>query len=325
MKRFLFWREQFRGKQNSLLAFYLRGLLFHCKSAFLIYPYLLYCAHMARRRKPQTKPVLHPETRREIVMIFLFTLAGLFLLSYFGIAGKAGAFLDGALKGFLGVLRGALPLALIAAGALMGSVKSRGTTLFGIILLLISSAAVFHLIQYPGSAGVEAVRAGLGGGYLGLFLAYPLFQIFGLWAALIILIALILIALSLLFSTPVSAFLALTGRIARGLRQAGGLLTAPRGPKIHGDYDDEPSQQTLEFEEHAIQKEDEEDEKPIPVKKDTEEGSESADATTDEFKPTKRKRLGPVSIPLELLDKNGSRSEERRVGKECRSRWSPYH
>ena len=22
---------------------------------------------------------------------------------------------------------------------------------------------------------------------------------------------------------------------------------------------------------------------------------------------------------------NGSRSEERRVGKECRSRWSPYH
>ena len=27
-----------------------------------------------------------------------------------------------------------------------------------------------------------------------------------------------------------------------------------------------------------------------------------------------------------LVDvKNGNRSEERRVGKECRSRWSPYH
>src|SRR2546422_11775842 len=25
------------------------------------------------------------------------------------------------------------------------------------------------------------------------------------------------------------------------------------------------------------------------------------------------------------LVRNGSRSEERRVGKECRSRWSPYH
>ena len=25
------------------------------------------------------------------------------------------------------------------------------------------------------------------------------------------------------------------------------------------------------------------------------------------------------------IDHNGNRSEERRVGKECRSRWSPYH
>ena len=26
-----------------------------------------------------------------------------------------------------------------------------------------------------------------------------------------------------------------------------------------------------------------------------------------------------------LTPSSGSRSEERRVGKECRSRWSPYH
>ena len=30
-----------------------------------------------------------------------------------------------------------------------------------------------------------------------------------------------------------------------------------------------------------------------------------------------------VAYPLELA--NEARSEERRVGKECRSRWSPYH
>ena len=30
---------------------------------------------------------------------------------------------------------------------------------------------------------------------------------------------------------------------------------------------------------------------------------------------------GMVTFLLE----NGKRSEERRVGKECRSRWSPYH
>ena len=26
-----------------------------------------------------------------------------------------------------------------------------------------------------------------------------------------------------------------------------------------------------------------------------------------------------------IYDENDNRSEERRVGKECRSRWSPYH
>ena len=31
--------------------------------------------------------------------------------------------------------------------------------------------------------------------------------------------------------------------------------------------------------------------------------------------------LGSVAVYLGL----GERSEERRVGKECRSRWSPYH
>ena len=34
--------------------------------------------------------------------------------------------------------------------------------------------------------------------------------------------------------------------------------------------------------------------------------------------------IGKVPF-LSLHGKYGNRSEERRVGKECRSRWSPYH
>ena len=33
----------------------------------------------------------------------------------------------------------------------------------------------------------------------------------------------------------------------------------------------------------------------------------------------------PLPIPQIAASEVGSRSEERRVGKECRSRWSPYH
>ena len=32
-----------------------------------------------------------------------------------------------------------------------------------------------------------------------------------------------------------------------------------------------------------------------------------------------------VGVPLLYVHGNHDRSEERRVGKECRSRWSPYH
>src|SRR2546429_8608353 len=33
----------------------------------------------------------------------------------------------------------------------------------------------------------------------------------------------------------------------------------------------------------------------------------------------------PTNRPLRSVDHTLQRSEERRVGKECRSRWSPYH
>src|SRR5215204_7426268 len=32
-----------------------------------------------------------------------------------------------------------------------------------------------------------------------------------------------------------------------------------------------------------------------------------------------------VELPVDAVGAPGGRSEERRVGKECRSRWSPYH
>jgi len=35
--------------------------------------------------------------------------------------------------------------------------------------------------------------------------------------------------------------------------------------------------------------------------------------------------ITPVTPGVAMLNSNASRSEERRVGKECRSRWSPYH
>src|SRR3712207_3422493 len=55
-------------------------------------------------------------------------------------------------------------------------------------------------------------------------------------------------------------------------------------------------------------------------------GAYVTDGTTNATLP---KSLSPDALTLEeaaqLIDDRAARSEERRVGKECRSRWSPYH
>ena len=43
------------------------------------------------------------------------------------------------------------------------------------------------------------------------------------------------------------------------------------------------------------------------------------------FRKDKFKPLVGDNVDITVLDEKSVRSEERRVGKECRSRWSPYH
>src|SRR6266446_10199987 len=51
-------------------------------------------------------------------------------------------------------------------------------------------------------------------------------------------------------------------------------------------------------------------------------------ATVRQTKPPRKQRASSRTFPTTLQPRcwcAGSGSEERRVGKECRSRWSPYH
>ena len=45
----------------------------------------------------------------------------------------------------------------------------------------------------------------------------------------------------------------------------------------------------------------------------------------DEISGLIKEQIKNYTSDLEISDYGSSRSEERRVGKECRSRWSPYH
>lgn len=241
-------------------------------------------------------------------MIFLFTLAGLCALAYFALAGRAGIFIDEALSGLLGTLRPLLPIALIAIGIAVGKTNSKGTAVVGIILMLSALTALTELSQYPVQAGLQAAPAGISGGYVGLFLAYPLYQVFGIWASLIILAALLLIGISLVFSAPLSALVSSRGALLRALSKGVGCLMYPfKKSRIHGEFD-EPAGQELEFEEHGIARKDEPEESGA---QETGAGLPPADA---EESPNlsavirhPKRRVGPVTLPLDLLEKNGGK------------------
>lgn len=242
-------------------------------------------------------------------MIFLFTIAALSLLSYLGLGGKAGAFLDRALAGLLGTLRPLFPAALIVAGALLSSRRLQGAPIFGVTLGVISIAALLHLIRFPGEAGMRAVGQGVGGGYVGLFLAYPLFQLFGFWATGVILVALFLVALSLVVSRPLSTLLTSSSALLRALGAFGVWLTRLlRRPKIHGEYATGPAQQELTFEEHRIEKETKRlSDEAIKESDGEKDGEVKTPSLNRSIAPSTRKRIGSITIPLDLLDKNGSK------------------
>ena len=58
-------------------------------------------------------------------------------------------------------------------------------------------------------------------------------------------------------------------------------------------------------------------------------GSKSDSSKSDSAKSDEKEKLVMATNaefpPFEYYDGDEVRSEERRVGKECRSRWSPYH
>ena len=55
--------------------------------------------------------------------------------------------------------------------------------------------------------------------------------------------------------------------------------------------------------------------------------AENKQNTTPERRPdcVTEIRMGNTVLVVSGFFKKDTRSEERRVGKECRSRWSPYH
>ncbi len=151
---------------------------------------------------------LNPELKRSLGVIILLILSGLILLSYFNIGGEVGFMIDRLLALLFGQTRIIIPLLFIFIGVvveLQKEERGNGRHIFGFILFLVGLNGLIHL-YYPENLAWLLAKNGLGGGMLG-YAASSLRFAFGFWAALIILLGLLLAAIVLLLDTTLAAII----------------------------------------------------------------------------------------------------------------------
>ena len=148
-------------------------------------------------------PLLSSETKRGIAIIFLFTLGALSILSLLNTAGILGLYIRTAILYLFGGASWLFPILMLVSAYLLLVQRRQAigfVNYFGLLLFTLSFNGLLHL-RIPVEQAGEIIATGRGGGYLGLFLSWPLQRIMGFWAALIVLLALLLIAILITFNT----------------------------------------------------------------------------------------------------------------------------
>ena len=257
------------------------------------------------------------ETKRGILIIFILILAALCLLGLFDLAGAFGKFLaKGEMLAF-GWGKWLFPVILFAWGFFLYKEEKayfRGASILGIFLGMISIEALFTFF-IPQAEWRSAVDLGHGGGFLGLFLASTFIKIIGFWGGLIVLLALLVIAVLLVFNTSLSKVAGGESFFAKIFNPFKVLFGVLFGKKEEEEADDsafteasadkeEPSFTKKSIAEEAgdneiIKKEEvEEAEEDLPVFAKTKEKKAEA------WKSSKVK----IDLPFTLLDSNSSKA-----------------
>lgn len=261
----------------------------------------------SKKRSPKEEvpkeklPLLDSGTRRGIIIILLFLIAVLSILSFFGLAGRVGEFLENILGIIFGWGAYLVPLILLLVGYLLifpEKYPLKTANYLGLFLLDLSLSGIFHLFV-PLEEAVSAVGEGKGGGYLGLVVSLPLLKIMGIWASAIVLIALLFISVLIVFSTSLERVIergGLVGRLLRGVRQFFiGLKVKFTKPQEEKALEEE----TQEFRAKKITSDILSDKPPLELKT---EGAKSALEQMAIFPKKSLKRK--IDIPLDLLEES---------------------
>ncbi len=177
------------------------------------------------RHKKQKDPIieapklnLSAETKKGVAVILFIALFFICLLALFNGAGPAGVYLHNFLFLSFGLIAYFVPIIFLLIGiSLYKQTVVQDTdkpqhfyfrTYLGAFILAGAFAGLIHVFgMRDGTAALELVNKNQGGGYLGVAFGVPLISLLGFWAAIIILLGLMIVGLLITFDISLGALL----------------------------------------------------------------------------------------------------------------------
>jgi len=207
---------------------------------------------MGRKKKKKTKKEekavetkgLSPDAKRGVVVIFFIAAGLLSFLSLLALAGRVGEYIYLTLGIFIGWTKFVFPFLLIIYGYVLLRDEKYSLTAsnyIGMLLALLSFNGLLH-ITYDLSELVEVSALGLGGGFVGLVLNYPLQFVMGKIATTVVLIALFFIGLLLTFNTSIKNLI-LTNPALEFLKKPFGIFLGRRDFESEEDEGEEDEEE----------------------------------------------------------------------------------
>lgn len=236
--------------------------------------------------------------QQSIVAVFLGALALVFLLSFFGLAGTVGDFVDGILASIFGWDRWIFDVVLLALG--WSAVSSNKRMLshlnaIGLALFFIAFNGLLNMLLVDDVTRDGALSGA--GGYIGLLVSQLGVQYLGFWGVFVLSLAALMISVFLVFNVSFASVSALWKQL----------------PFSRGENDEEEPQEQFDRE---VEPEAEEPDEP-EAQEESEEEIEDEDESEPKSKPTKApgeqvmttRRRRKADIPFDLLDDKSSNSK----------------
>ncbi len=278
---------------------------------------------MARRKKSARYEEeagfgLNPETKRGVAVVFLFIIAAILLLSFFGAAGKLGNTLDDAMAVVFGWDRFLVPVLLVVFSFTVLFPERgwlSGWNRFGLALFLLSFNGLMNLLllfRFPPAVEDATQAGGLLGEALGGFL--PGFL--GFWGALVVICGLLLAAVLLLFNLSLRSLVAVHQHLTGWFGERAHLKESEDDWRNTDEEEDEDEKTRTapdpepEPEEDEDESEEEEDDAAPPIKgKPVSRGI--MDPPSEQVLTTRDSRQ--INLSLDLLDHRSSKADSGNV------------